>query len=348
MYLCDLKNWIMADNKNFTIGITQGDINGIGYEVIIKSLSDNRIMEMCAPVVYGLSKVASYHKKYMEMPEFSFQFTKTAEQLSTKRPNLVNLYEEEVKLDLGTATKVAGQMAERALYAAGRDLKNKLIDAIVTAPINKNSIQSDKFKFPGHTAFFEHYFGGKEHPAMPLMVAENLRVGFTTNYLPINEVANNITTERVLGKLEILNQSLKQDFALNNPTIAVLALNPHNGEEGLLGTEDKEIIQPAVAQAFHNGINAFGPFAADSFFASGSYTKFDAVLAMYYDQGMIPFKLLGKNGVNFTAGLPIVRTAPAHGTAYDIAGKNIADPQAMRNAIYLAIDILRNRETMAR
>ena len=180
------------------------------------------------------------------------------------------------------------------------------------------------------------------------MVAENLRVGFTTNYLPINEVANNITTERVLGKLEILNQSLKQDFALNNPTIAVLALNPHNGEEGLLGTEDKEIIQPAVAQAFHNGINAFGPFAADSFFASGSYTKFDAVLAMYYDQGMIPFKLLGKNGVNFTAGLPIVRTAPAHGTAYDIAGKNIADPQAMRNAIYLAIDILRNRETMAR
>jgi 4-hydroxythreonine-4-phosphate dehydrogenase len=333
----------MADNKNFTIGITQGDINGIGYEVIIKSLSDNRIMEMCTPVVYGLSKVASYHKKYMELPDFSFQFIKTAEQLSTKRPNLINLYEEEVKLDLGTSTKIAGQMSERALYAAGRDLKNKLIDAIVTGPINKNNIQSDKFKFNGHTEFFEHYFGGKEHPAMPLMVAENLRVGFVTTHLPIQKVSENITTESVMQKLEILNQSLKQDFAINNPKIAVLALNPHNGDDGLLGTEDKDAIQPAVNQAFHNGINAFGPFAAAGFFASGAYTRFDAVLAMYYDQGMLPFRLLTKGGVNFTAGLPIVRTSPAHGTAYDIVGKNIADPQAMRNAIYLAIDILRNR-----
>ena len=334
----------MAENKNFTIGITQGDINGIGYEVIIKSLSDNRIMEMCTPVVYGLSKVASYHKKYMEMPDFTFQYTKTAEQLSTKRPNLINLYEEEVKIDLGTSTKIAGQMAERSLYAAGRDLKNKLIDAIVTAPVNKNNIQSEKFKFPGHTAFFEHYFGGKEFPALMLMVAENLRVGFATNYMPVKEVAGNLTTEALVQKLEILNRSLKQDFALNNPKIAVLSFNPHNGDDGILGDEDQKIVQPAVAQAFHNGINAFGPFSADGFFASGAYTKFDAVLAMYYDQGMIPFKLLGKNGVNFTAGLPIVRTAPAHGTAYDIAGKNIADPQSMRNAIYLAIDILRNRQ----
>ena len=334
----------MADNKNFVIGITQGDINGIGYEVIIKSLSDNRIMELCTPVVYGLAKVASYHKKYMEMPDFTFQYTKTAEQLSTKRPNLINLYEEEVKIDLGTSTKIAGQMAERSLYAAGRDLKNKLIDAIVTAPVNKNNIQSDKFKFPGHTTFFEHYFGGKEHPALMLLVAENLRVGFATNYMPIKEIANNLTMETLVQKLEILNQSLKQDFALNNPKIAVLSLNPHNGDDGIIGDEDQKIVQPAVNQAFHNGINAFGPFSADGFFASGAYAKFDAVLAMYYDQGMIPFKLLGKNGVNFTAGLPIVRTAPAHGTAYDIAGKNIADPQSMRNAIYLAIDILRNRQ----
>ncbi len=333
----------MADNKNFTIGITQGDINGIGYEVIIKSLSDNRIMEICTPVVYGLSKVASYHKKYMEMPDFSFQFTKSAEQLSTKRPNLINLYEEEVKLDLGTSTKIAGQMAERSLYAAGRDLKNKLIDAIVTAPINKSNIQSDKFKFPGHTEFFEHYFGGKEHPAMALMVAENLRVGFVTNQLPLQKVSENLTVESVLQKIEILNQSLKQDFALSSPTIAVLSLNPHCGDDGLLGNEEREIIQPAVAQAFHNGINAFGPFTADGFFSSGAYARFDAVLAMYYDQGIIPFKLLSKGGVNFTAGLPIVRTSPAHGTAYDIAGKNIADPQSMRNAIYLAVDILRNR-----
>ena len=338
----------MAENKNFTIGITQGDLNGIGYEVIIKSLSDNRIMELCTPVVYGLAKVASYHKKYMDLPDFSFQYTKTAEQLSNKRPNLINLYEEEVKVDLGTSTRIAGQMAERALYAAGRDLKNNLIDAIVTAPVNKNNIQSEKFKVPGHTSFFEHYFGGKEHPALMMMVAEKLRIGFATNYLPIKDVAANITTETVLQKLEILNRSLKQDFALNAPTIAVLSLNPHGGEEGLLGNEDKDTVQPAVAQAFHNGINAFGPFPADGFFSSGAFAKFDAILAMYYDQGMVPFKLLGKNGVNFTAGLPIVRTAPAHGTAYDIAGKNIADPQAMRNAIYLAIDILRNRESMAK
>lgn len=334
----------MAENKNFVIGITQGDINGISYEVIIKSLSDNRIMELCTPVVYGLSKVASYHKKYMELPDFSFQFTKTAEQLSTKRPNLINLYEEEVKLDLGTSTKIAGQMSERSLYAAGRDLKNKLIDAIVTAPVNMNNIQSDKFKFAGHTEFFEHYFGGKEHPAMMLLVAEGIRIGLVTNHLPMSALNGEITTEKVLQKLEILNQSLKQDFAISNPSIAVLALNPHTGDDGLFGKEELEAIQPAVNQAFHNGINAFGPFPADGFFAAGTYRKFDAVLAMYHDQGMIPFKLLGKDGVNFTAGLPIVRTSPAHGTAYDIAGKNIADAQSMRNAIYLALDILKNRK----
>lgn len=334
----------MAENKNFVIGITQGDINGISYEVIIKSLSDNRIMELCTPVVYGLSKVASYHKKYMDLPDFSFQFTKTAEQLSTKRPNLINLYEEEVKLDLGTSTKIAGQMSERSLYAAGRDLKNKLIDAIVTAPVNMNNIQSDKFKFAGHTEFFEHYFGGKEHPAMMLLVAEDLRIGLVTNHLPMSALNGEITTEKVLQKLEILNQSLKQDFAISNPSIAVLALNPHTGDDGLFGKEELEAIQPAVNQAFHDGINAFGPFPADSFFATGAYRKFDAVLAMYHDQGMIPFKLLGKDGVNFTAGLPVVRTAPAHGIAYDIAGKNIADAQSMRNAIYLALDILKNRK----
>lgn len=334
----------MAENKNFVIGITQGDINGISYEVIIKSLCDNRIMEICTPVVYGLSKVASYHKKYMEMPDFNFQFTKTAEQLSTKRPNLINLYEEEVKLELGTSTKIAGQMSERSLYAAGRDLKNKLIDAIVTAPMNKNNIQSEKFTFSDHSEFFNHYFGGKGNPCLMLLVSENLRMGFVTNHIPVKSVTENITTENILKKIEILNLSLKKDFALNNPTIAVLALNPHNGDDGLLGKEEHDIIQPAVNQAFHNGINTFGPFSADGFFASGAYRRFDAVLAMYHDQGMIPFKLLGKDGVCFTAGLPIVHTAPAHGTAYDIAGKNVADAQSMRNAIYLAVDILRNRK----
>lgn len=334
----------MTENKNYIIGITQGDINGIGYEVIIKSLSDNRIMEMCTPVVYGLTKVASYHKNYMDLPDFSFQVSKNAGQLSQKKPNLINIFEEDVKLDLGSSTKIAGQLSERALYAAGRDLKNNLIDAIVTAPINKNNIQSEKFKFSGHTEFFEHYFGGKTNPAMMMMVSDQLRVGFVTNHLPVCKVSEAINAEVILSKLEILDKSLKQDFALSNPKIAVLSLNPHSGDTGLHGSEEQEIIQPAITQAFHNGINAFGPFSADGFFGSGNYVQFDAVLAMYHDQGMIPFKLIGKDGVNFTAGLPIVRTSPAHGTAYDIAGKNIADANSMRNAIYLAIDILRNRK----
>jgi len=334
----------MADNKTYKIGITHGDINGIGYEVIIKSLCDYKILELCTPIVYGLSKAASFHKKCMEVPDFSFQFVKNTEQLSSKRPNLINLYEDEVKIELGTSTKTAGQMAERALYAAGRDLKGRAIDAIVTAPINKDNIQSDKFVFPGQTEFFEHYFGGSENKSLMMMVSDQLRIGFVTNHLPINKVSATLNKDLIYNKLEVLNKSLKQDFAISNPTIAVLALNPHAGDNGLIGNEEKEVIQSTIELAFQNHINAFGPFPADGFFASGSYRKFDAVLAMYHDQGMIPFKLLSGDGVNFTAGLPIVRTSPAHGTAYDIAGKNKADAQSMRNAIYLAIDILRNRE----
>jgi len=332
----------MADNQLYKIGITHGDLNGVGYEVIIKALADYAIMDICTPVVYGLAKAASYHRKYMEMPDFSFQFIKNIEQTSQKRPNLLNIYDEEVKIELGTSSKVAGQLAERALVMAGKDLKNNLIDAVVTAPVNKNNIQSDKFKFHGQTEFFEYYFGG-DKKAMMMMVAENLRVGFVTNHEPISNVASVITQDRILNKLEILNHSLRQDFAIDNPKIAVLALNPHAGDDGLLGTEEKEIIHPAIEMAFQNKINAFGPFPADGFFASGQYCQFDAVLAMYHDQGMIPFKILGTEGVNFTAGLPIVRTSPAHGTAYDIAGKNIANGQSMRNAIYLALDILKNR-----
>ena len=336
----------MADNRPYKIGITHGDLNGIGYEVIFKALIDNKIMDLCTPIVYGLSKAASYHRKSLDIQDFSFQFIKTADQASVKRPSLINLYEDEVKIELGTSSKVAGQMAERALYAAGRDLKNSHIDAIVTAPVNKDNIQSDKFVFPGQTEFFEHYFGGKNQ-ALMLMVAENLRVGFVTNHLPIQQVAGALNKELIGQKLSVLNQSLKQDFGVGNPTIAVLSLNPHAGDNGLLGSEEKEIISPAIELAFQNHINAFGPFPADGFFGSGNYRKFDAVLAMYHDQGMLPFKILGSEGVNFTAGLPIVRTSPAHGTGYDIAGKNVANGQSMRNAIYLAIDILRNRERFA-
>lgn len=332
----------MAENQLYKIGITHGDLNGIGYEVIIKALTDYSIMELCTPIVYGLAKAASYHRKYMELPDFSFQFIKNVEQPSLKRPNLINLMDEEVKIELGTSTKIAGQLAEKALIMAGKDLKNKNIDAIVTAPINKNNIQSDRFKFHGQTEFFEYYFGG-EQKSMMMMVADGLRVGFVTNHEPINKVSSILTQDLIIKKLEILNHTLKQDFAIDNPKIAVLALNPHAGDDGLLGSEEKDIIHPAVEMAFQNKINAFGPFPADGFFAAGQYRKFDAVLAMYHDQGMIPFKILGAEGVNFTAGLPIVRTSPAHGTAYDIAGKNIANGQSMRNAIYLALDILKNR-----
>lgn len=336
----------MAENKLHKIGITHGDINGVSYEVIIKALSDYKILDLCTPIVYGLAKAASYHKKYVELPDFSFQFIKNSDQTSAKKPNLINLYEDEVKIELGTSSKVAGQMAERALYAAGRDLKSNHIDAIVTAPINKNNIQSDKFVFPGQTEFFEHYFGGSENKAMMMMVSEFLKIGFVTNHLPLSQVTSVINQDLIYKKLEILNNSLKKDFAIDNPTIAVLALNPHNGDSGLLGEEETQHIKPAIELAFQNHINAFGPFPADGFFAAGTYTKFDAVLAMYHDQGMLPFKLLGKDGVNFTAGLPIVRTSPAHGTAYDIAGKNKASGQSMRNAIYLALDILRNRDRL--
>lgn len=334
----------MADNKLYKIGITHGDLNGIGYEVIIKSLCDNKIMELCTPIVYGLSKVATFHRKMLEIQDFSFQFIKNADQASLKKPSLINLYEEDVKVDIGTSTKTAGQMAERALYAAGRDLKSKNIDAIVTAPVNKENIQSDKYVFLGQTEFFEHYFGGAANTALMMMVHENLRIGFVTNHEPLDKVNSIINKDLIYKKLKILDQSLKQDFKVPNPTIAVLALNPHASDNSVIGTEEKEQISPAIELAFQNRINAFGPFPADNFFSSGQYHKFDAVLAMYHDQGMIPFKLITNEGVNFTAGLPIVHTAPVHGTAYDIAGKNIADCQSMRNAIYLATDILRNRQ----
>ena len=334
----------MADNKLYKIGITHGDLNGIGYEVIIKSLCDNKMMELCTPIVYGLSKVATFHRKALEIQDFSFQFIKNTDQASVKKPNLINLYEEEVKVDIGTSTKTAGQMAERALYAAGRDLKSKNIDAIVTAPVNKENIQSDKYVFPGQTEFFEHYFGGAVNTALMMMVHENLRIGFVTNHEPLDKVNELINKDLIYKKLKILDNTLRKDFRVANPTIAVLALNPHASDNSVIGTKEKEQISPAIELAFQEHINAFGPFPADNFFSSGQYHKFDAVLAMYHDQGMIPFKMITSEGVNFTAGLPIVHTAPAHGTAYDIAGKNVADSQSMRNAIYLAIDILRNRQ----
>ena len=327
----------------YKIGITHGDFNGICYEVMMKALADPKIMEICIPMIYGLEKVSSYYKKVLEMNEFSFQFIKNAQQFTPKKPNLINLNDEEVKISLGESTENAGKMAELALATACTDLKKNLIDAIVTAPVNKFNMQSPSFKYDGHTEFFSAQFNAQN--TMMLMVSEWLKVGFVTNHTAINETGKMLTTELVLRKIKILNHSLKKDFLCTHPKIAVLAFNPHAGDKGLFGNEEITVLNPAINQAFEQNINAFGPFPADGFFASGQFKQFDAVLAMYHDQGMIPFKLLAyEGGVNFTAGLPIVRTSPAHGTGYDIAGKNIASPDSMRNAIYLAIDILNNRK----
>jgi len=330
----------------YKIGITHGDINSISYEVIMKALSDPKIMEICTPVVYGLAKAASYHRKALEINDFTFQFIKNAQQIIPKKPNLINLGDEEMRIVFGETSEIGGKMAELALKTACNDLKNKQIDAIVTAPIQKGNIQSQSFKFSGHTEFFSEQF--KAENTMMLMITDNLKVGFVTNHVPVNETGKILNTELVLKKIKILNHSLTKDFLYTNPKIAVLSLNPHAGDNGLFGNEENNIIKPAINQAFEQNINAFGPFPADGFFAYGQYTQFDAVLAMYHDQGMIPFKLLAyEGGVNFTAGLPIVRTSPAHGTGYDIAGKNIASPDSMRKAIYWAIDILNNRKAIS-
>jgi len=327
----------------YKIGITHGDINGIGYEVIMKALADPKIMEVCTPMVYGLAKAASYHRKVLEMNDFTFQFVKNAQQSTPKKPNLVNLSDEEVKIVLGESSEVGRKMAEMALKSACSDLKNNMIDAIVTAPIHKANMQSQSFNYKGHTEFFSAQFNAQN--TMMLMISENLKVGFVTNHVPINETGKLLNVELILRKIKILNHSLVKDFLCTHPKIAVLSLNPHCGDNGLLGKEEIDIIRPAINKAFDENLNAFGPFPADGFFASGQYKQFDAVLAMYHDQGMIPFKLLAfDGGVNFTAGLPIVRTSPAHGTGYDIAGKNIASPDAMRNAIYWAVDIVNNRK----
>lgn len=330
----------------YKIAITHGDFNGIGYEVILKALSDNKMSELCSPIVYGLAKVASFYKNRFGMQEPGLQVVKNIDQINLKKNNLLNIVEQEVQINVGKSEATAGKMSELALQAVCRDLKAGKVDAVVTAPINKDNIQSDTFRFHGHTEFFARQFAAPE--SMMMMVTEGCRIGFVTNHLPVAEVAKTINKELILKKLRILHKTLRVDFGCSTPKIAVLSLNPHAGENGLLGKEEKDVIIPAINQAFAEKINAFGPFPADGLFGSGNYAKYDAVLAMYHDEGMIPFKILSRGeGVNFTAGLPIVRTSPAHGTAYDIAGQNKADGQSMRNAIYLAIDILRNRQNFA-
>jgi 4-hydroxythreonine-4-phosphate dehydrogenase len=324
------------------VGISHGDVNGISYEVIIKTLQDQRIYETYTVIVYGSSKVASYHRKIIDANDFNFNLIRRADQAHPRRPNIINLTEEEVKLDTGKSTPIAGELALQSLEMGVNDLQNNHIDVLVTAPINKKNIQSSTFHFAGHTEYLAGKFNAPDH--LMLMVTRAFRIGVVTGHLPLSKVSATITEDLLVRKIRIMNQSLIRDFGIIRPRIAVLALNPHAGDEGLIGDEDQKVVAPAISKAFMQNILAFGPYPADGFFGSSAYREFDGVLALYHDQGMVPFKLLSfEEGVNFTAGLPYVRTSPAHGTAYDIAGKNLASPEAFRNALYMACDIFQNR-----
>ncbi len=325
------------------IGISHGDINGISYEVILKTLLDSRILEMCTPIIYGSPKVAAYHRKALNINNLSLNHIKSPKEAGTNKAHIINCIDDDARVELGKSTPGAGEASFMALDRAVSDLENGLIDILVTAPINKDNIQSEKFNFPGHTEFLAQRGNAKNF--LMLMVSEIMKVGLVTTHLPLSKVAEYITQEAILSKLRIINHSLKQDFAVTRPRIAVLGLNPHAGDNGLLGTEENEIILPAIAQAKKEGIIALGPYPADGFFGTEDYRKFDAILAMYHDQGLIPFKLASfERGVNYTAGLPFVRTSPAHGTALSIAGENKASPDSFRQALYLGIDIFRNRK----
>ena len=306
--------------------------------MIIKSLQDQRLLENTIVILYGSSKVASYYRKLMEVNDVNFNVIKKAEQAHPRKPNIINIVEEEIRIDVGNLTPVAGELAFLALEMAMDDLLKGQIDVLVTAPISKKNIQSDKFNFPGHTEYLAHRC--QVDDSLMLMVNRGFRIGVVTGHIPVSKVSETLTPDLILRKIKILNESLKLDFGIIKPKIALLALNPHAGDEGLIGEEDQRIIKPAIEEAFANNMLAFGPYPADGFFGSSNFREFDGVLAMYHDQGMVPFKLLSfDEGVNVTAGLPVVRTSPAHGTAFDIAGKNEANPQAFRNALFQGCDI---------
>lgn len=329
-------------NTKPVIGITHGDINGVGYELIIDLLSDLRITDSCNIVIYGSSKVFAYHRKVLNAGNISINNVNSAKDINDKRINLVNCTKDEVKVDLGLSTEIAGQASFAALDKAVSEMKEGYIDGILTCPINKDNINSEYFTFPGHTEYLASEFNAGE--ILMLMVSDHLKVGVITGHIPLNNVAETITEELIINKVRVLSHTLLKDFGVRKPKIAVLGINPHAGDNGVIGNEDDEIVKPALERCREKGELVFGPFAADGFFGSGAYRNYDAVLAMYHDQGLVPFKtLVMDNGVNYTAGLPIVRTSPAHGTAYDIAGKGVANAQSFREALYLALDVIKNR-----
>ncbi len=326
------------------IGITHGDINGIGYEVILKALADNRVYDLFTPVIYGSSKVAAYYRKLLDIQNLNVAIINSVKEAAPKRINIINCTNEELKVELGRSTPEAGKAAFTALEQACDDLKKGDLQALVTAPINKKNIQSESFSFPGHTECLQEKFGSGNEVVM-LLVSDIMRVAVATGHIAVKDISSILTEELILNKLTILNEALKQDFGIRKPRIAVLGLNPHAGDNGVTGTEEEEIIIPAIKKAGEKDILCVGPYPADGFFGSDKFGRFDAILAMYHDQGLIPFKALAmENGVNVTAGLSIVRTSPDHGTAYDLAGKNQASEESFRQALFTAYDIYNKRK----
>ena len=330
-------------NGKIVVGITQGDSNGIGYEVIIKALADPRILEQFTPVIYGSSKLFGFYRKTIpEVEQMDTNAISSATEAHPKRINIVNCLPENTFAEPGEATAESAKCAILALEAAVKELKAGVIDVLVTGPINKKAMSNEGFGFPGHTEYIQNAFGVRD--VTMLMVSSRLKLGVVTGHIPLKDICKSITEEKILSKLRLMNESLKKDFKVDMPRIAVLSLNPHSGDGGLLGTEEQDIIIPAIKKASEEGIFAFGPFSPDGFFGLSHYEKFDATLAMYHDQGLSPFKALSfEDGVNYTAGLPVIRTSPDHGTAYEMAGRDEADPRSMRSAIFAAIDIFRNR-----
>ncbi|MFW6019402.1 MAG: 4-hydroxythreonine-4-phosphate dehydrogenase PdxA [Bacteroidales bacterium] len=330
------------ERSNIRVGITHGDINGIGYEIIMKTFSDQRMFDFGTPILYGSSKVASYHRKTLNATNFNFNPIKRTDQANPNRANIINVYDEEARIDLGKCTNIGGKLSLISLQAAISDLKQNRFDALVTAPINKQNIQSEDFQFPGHTEYLSQEFDASD--VLMIMVSDQMRIGVVTGHTALADVPGMITRELIMQKLESMNHSLKRDFGISKPRIAVMGLNPHASDDGLLGKEEQDVIIPGINEAFDQGILAFGPYPADGFFGTLQFRKYDGILAMYHDQGLVPFKTLSfDRGVNFTAGLPIVRTSPGHGTGYDIAGKNQASPDSFREAMLLATEIVRNR-----
>lgn len=334
----------MKKAENIIVGISVGDLNGIGSEVILKTFEDPRMLELCTPVIFANVKILSFAKKNLDATMALHGIDKI-DQVLPGKINVLNVWKESVNVEYGANDETIGKYAIKSFVAATKALKEGQVDVLVTAPINKYNIQSEDFKFPGHTDYLDQELEGN---ALMLMVQDDLRVGLITDHIPVNEVASQLTEALIRSKIETVKKSLTQDFSINKPKIAVLGLNPHAGDGGVIGKEDDEILKPTIKKLFESGTLVFGPYAADGFFGSGQYEKFDAVIATYHDQGLIPFKTLsfGK-GVNYTAGLNKIRTSPDHGTAYEIAGKGIADPNSFKEAVYLAIDIYHSRNEYA-